>query len=88
LIPLIFGARGQRVARVTTHLLMIVLLIILFWLGVQFYLNQIASKRLWFSAPVPQWIVYTCYPVGCLLGIIRLVERLATDGRNPPEGER
>jgi TRAP-type C4-dicarboxylate transport system permease small subunit len=88
LIPLIFGVRGQWLARVLAHLLMIVLLIILFWLGVQFFLNQVASGRLWFSAPIPQWIVYTCYPVGCLLGILRLLERLAADVRNPAEGKR
>jgi len=82
LIPLFCGARGQRIVRVLTHLLMIGLLVILFWLGVQFLLNQFASKRLWFSAPIPQWIVYVCYPVGCFLGILRLIERLIADVRD------
>ena len=85
LVPLLFGARSQWVARVATHLLMITLLTILFWLGVQFYANQIVSKRLWFSAPISQWIVYTCYPVGCLLQFLRLVERLVADVRHPAE---
>lgn len=82
LIPLFCSARSQRAIRVLTHLLMIGLLVILFWLGVKFFLNQFASKRLWFSAPIPQWIVYVCYPVGCFLGILRLIERLIADIRD------
>lgn len=80
-IRFIFGARIQRVARLLTYLLMIALLGILFWFGVEFVLRQIASKRLWFSAPLPQWIVYVCYPTGCLLGLFRLVERVLAEVR-------
>jgi TRAP-type C4-dicarboxylate transport system permease small subunit len=87
LVPLVLGVRGQWIARVSVHLLMIALLVILLWLGVQFYLNQIASKRLWFSAPIPQWIVYTCYPVGCFLGVLRLIERLVADIRHGAEND-
>ena len=76
----------HRLVRLVIYLLMAFLLAVLLWLGVEFLVAQIASGRQWFSAPIPQWIAYVCYPVGCALGLFRLIEKIIYQLRHRGEG--
>ena len=86
LLRFFISPRAQRAVRLVVRLLMATLLAILLWLGIKFLLAQIASGRQWFSAPIPQWVAYVCYPVGCALGLFRLVEKILFQLRHWTEG--
>ena len=70
------GAKARQVVRLAVYGLMLLTLAILCWLGMEFLLAQIKSGRRWFTAPFPQYIAYVCYPVGCALGVFRLLEKM------------